>query len=124
MLTAESLATTIFQLSRDVKGANVVGDVVAFLKKKGATALLPRVISNLSRMMEKETAGEVVVVANAEAKKEALAAAESLGIDAKSAKVTTDDSLIGGYIVSKKGTQIDASYKSALLSVYRSVVRG
>jgi F0F1-type ATP synthase delta subunit len=124
MLTADSLAKTILTLSSSEGGRDVVSDTVTYLKKKGALALLPRVASSLARMIEKETTGSEVRIANAAAKKEALAAAESLGIDAASAKVVVDDTLIGGYTVAKKGMQIDTSHKSALLSIYRSVTRG
>jgi F0F1-type ATP synthase delta subunit len=122
MLTAESLAKAISTLPRTESG-DVVKQVMQFLKTKGAIALLPRVIGALSRLDEKNSAGEVVVVANDEGKAEALTAATSIGIDTATAKVVIDNTLIGGYIVSKKGTQIDASYKTALLSVYRSAVR-
>jgi F0F1-type ATP synthase delta subunit len=122
MLTAESLAKAISTLPRTESG-DVVKQVMQFLKTKGAMALLPRVIGSLSRLAEKNSAGEMFVVANAEGAAEALTAATSVGIDTATVKVVTDETLIGGYIVSKKGTQIDASYKTALLSVYRSAVR-
>lgn len=124
MLTADSLAKTILTLSSSEGGRDVVADTVAYLKKKGALALLPRVVSSLSRMVEKDITSSEVRIANTATKKEALAAAESLGVNTAGAKVVVDDTLIGGYTVTKKGMQIDTSHKSALLSVYRSVVRG
>ena len=123
MLTADSLAKTILALSTKEGSNDVVSDTLAYLKKHGALALLPRVVSSLSRMVEKEKSASEVRIANTNAKKDALAAAETLGIDTARAKVVVDDTLIGGFTVAKKGMQIDTSYKSALLSVYRSVVR-
>jgi F0F1-type ATP synthase delta subunit len=123
MLTADSLAKAISTLPH-ADGVDSAKSIVTLLKTKGALALLPRVVGSLSRIAEKTSSGEVVVVAHINAKKNALAAAETLGINSKEVIVRTDDTLIGGYIVSKKGVQIDASYKSALLSVYRSAVRG
>lgn len=118
MLTAESLAHTI------AKTPSITADsVVAFLKSKGAVSLLPRVLASLQRIAEKATSGERVVVATKKDTDAALASAAVVGIDPKHAQVTVDDTLIGGYIVSKKGSQIDTSYKSALLSMYRAAVR-
>lgn len=124
MLTAESVARAVYSLAHEGGDSHsVVDSTVAYLKKKGALALLPKVVLHLSRIASHVHAGERIVVAKNANTKDVRDAAQHFGLS-KDVPLVEDDSLIGGYVLAKKGEQIDASYKRALLTIYRSIVSG
>jgi F0F1-type ATP synthase delta subunit len=121
MITAESFAAALTQISAE--GSLSAEQVRAFAAKKGITSLIPRALRHMGRLAEKESLRFGIVVASEADKKAALDKSLALfGEGMRSAKISIDDTLVGGYIARTKGIQIDASYKKALLSVYRSAI--
>jgi F0F1-type ATP synthase delta subunit len=97
--------------------------LVAYLTSRGRARLLPGILAAYEKLANRPSAKPRVIVAKASAH-EALSGAikkdvQALGADA--VEVTVDDSLVGGYIVRTTDAQIDRSYKTSLLDLYRRI---
>lgn len=90
------------------------GKVLAYMKAKGHLTLLPQVARLIER--EKEGAGDSVLVAK-----------EKDAADAKrrfpGAKVVIDPRVVGGYLAKVGGTVVDATYRKALVSIYKHATK-
>lgn len=123
-----SLANTYAKVIQDAEGkpnVKAFGDsLLAYMKAKGHMALIPQIISILSRAPEKDVA--IVKVRDAEDakkyKKEIEATLTELG--AKGAhRVMEEPRLVGGYSVRAGGKLVDKSFRSALVTLYQGVIR-
>lgn len=121
MITPE-VAAKAFVLSVEEKGAKAALDGLAStLTARGALSLLPRVVAVLERMQTQASsrAIHITVAKKADASVAKEAAERVFG---ESGAVSVDDTLIGGYRITKGGEQLDASYKSALIKLYHSFI--
>jgi F0F1-type ATP synthase delta subunit len=115
---AQALAATT---EKDAKA--FVDALVTSLKARGRLGMLPAILSAYARLADQKSKGVSAIVASeAGAKKHAsdiIADASTLGIEHPT--VIVDGTLVGGYIVRSKDSQIDKSYKRSLLKLYRDV---
>lgn len=81
---------------------------LALMKQKGHLSLLPQVVKVLER---EKSEGEVMVVANEK--------------DAKGFKgnVVVDSRIVGGYLKRSGSKIIDATYRKALVEIYKNAVK-
>lgn len=90
-----------------------VGKVVAYMKERGHVSLLPRVV----RIMERNArSGDALTVA----KQEDVAGARKRFSEAD---VSVDPRIVGGFLLRRKGRVIDATYRKALVNIYKAVTR-
>lgn len=123
-----SLANTYAKVIQEAEGkpnAKAFGDsLLAYMKAKGHVALLPQILSILSRAPESDVA--IVKVRDAEDakkyKKEIDATLSELGAQG-SHRTVLEPRLVGGYSVRAGGKLVDKSFRSALVTLYQSVIR-
>lgn len=93
--------------------------LVAVLKHEGKLALLPGIKRAYERLIYKTTQSTpTLTIAHAH---DEAASKKAIGEAAHHATVTIDTTLIGGFVFRNGSTRIDRSYKSALVSMYRSI---
>lgn len=92
-----------------LKDGSKVAQVLAHMKAKGHLSLLPQVVRILSREIH---TGEVVTVAH-----------EKDATHFKHAKVVIDPRVVGGHIHRNGSTVTDASYRTALVTLYKAVTQ-
>lgn len=97
------------------------------LAKKGHLTIhlqiLQGILLELGRVTQ-DTAPTVVVAKAADAdalKKSIEKALETLGALPSEAVISTDTTLVGGFVASHNGQLIDKSYKQKLVTLYRSI---
>ena len=106
----------------------VLENLTKVLKRKGHTSIhvevLRGVLITLSKI--KQTNGSKVAVAKQsdleKLEKEISQALKSIEGSLKDAQVDIDSTLIGGYVASHNGQRIDATHKTKLLKLYRSII--
>ncbi len=111
--------------TKDVDGA--LESTHALLTKKGHVRLWSSVLKGVIVALEKKETEDTprIIVAKESAKdSEALKAALlKLSIQNQPDTVEVDSSLIGGFVVQYKDKMVDASYKRALIDLYRKVTK-
>lgn len=95
------------------------------LKKRGHTALYPKILRTLIRDMEREEARDTITVtvakeADLDRFKDAITKGETV-MKGAHRTTKTDETIIGGFIIENRETRIDNSYKKRLLTLYRSL---
>lgn len=90
-----------------LKGGFDVKRVVSYMIQKGHQSLLPQVMRILGR---EEAAGEMLTVAH---EKDAQKFLRS------DLRVVVDPHIVGGYVHRKGSTLTDASYRKALVTIYK-----
>ncbi len=99
------------------------------LKEKGHESLHSQILQGVASELafkRKMTASAVVVASSKEAAiyKDAIEASlKKLDGKFKEAVFTTDETLIGGYIASHNGIQVNNSHKEKLVTLYRSITK-
>jgi hypothetical protein len=88
--------------------------VLAYMKQKGHLSLLP----HIARLLEREAgvAGDTVLVAK---EGDVRTAQEKF----PSARVQQDPRVVGGYLAKVGGKIIDATYRRALVNIYKQVTK-
>ena len=119
--------TAVTDLLKEGKDLDTtLASLKSHLGDRGRTKLYPRILRGLLRKSEHEETrkGVKVIVARESDAKKYAAAIETrlaeLGVTAYSTEI--DDTLIGGFIVRTKDTQIDQSFKHTLLHAYRALI--
>lgn len=108
---------------------DVLKGLSAALKRKGHEKLYGQILTGVMRSLtegQSSVASNIVVAKESDRKelKDAIAGAlENIGGNVKDARITVDETLIGGFIASHKGRLINRSYKQRLLSLYRSITK-
>lgn len=97
------------------------------LEQKGHTRLYPSVLRGVARVLEARGTHDARVVvkdtAAYEKQKEAITAAlKKLGTT-EEPELQVDETIIGGFIAEAEGKQLDKSYKSKLVSLYRNLTK-
>lgn len=109
------------------EAAGLLERLRAVLKHRGHEQLLPRIVSEYEREVNRRTHSERVVVALGDeaARKDALKKSEELadmfGIDQKSIHVEADDTLLSGYALRGPGFRYDSSGRARLIALYKSL---
>ena len=113
-------AKALFEILKDASGSELdqkFSAFVEYLKKTGKAKLLPKVLHELERILQKEVknAPKVYFAKDTDESK-AKEIAQKLSIN--SPELVKDEKLIGGVKI-KSGTKLyDASYKKYLLDLY------
>ncbi len=106
--------------------ATILSGLKKTLATRGHQALYTSILNGVARLLQtKNTQLDTVVVARAQdvAKLKADIGAAAKELQATSTpEVVVDDTLIGGFILQSGTTRIDQSYKSKLISLYRSLI--
>ena len=98
--------------------------LVQYMKAKGHLSLLPQIVRLIARMPKKGTA--VVAVAkkgDAEKYKNGISAALNALDISGTHRTVEDPRIVGGYMVRTGSGVVDRSFRSALVSLYRSIAR-
>lgn len=90
------------------------------LEAKGRTGLMPQIANAFRRLALKDADQHRSLLTVAHAKDEHKARKAS---GAEGAKLTVDSTLIGGWTFEDKGTLVDASWKTYLLSIYNAATQ-
>lgn len=125
-MIAKYVQATIEMLESGQKPELVLGNLKILLQKKGHLHLYKNILINLLRRLEQSSQTQIatVTVAKEEAVdelKNAISNALSqLNVTSKP-EIITDPNIVGGLLVETKDQRIDATYKSALLRLYRKI---
>jgi len=115
----------------ELKAGHDPSKVLAGLKntlaKKGHDRLYAAILRGVARVLEAGSAESVVVTtvseADYKAHKDAITAAlKTLDADTEP-KVQIDETIVGGFVAEANNKRIDASYKSKLVTLYRSLTK-
>lgn len=125
MVTADSYAEALYQLTQDEKDSSkVVGNLIALLQKKGHMKLLPNILHSFEAKLAVGRDSQTLTFVCAREKDFEKFKNELTDhfehADAKFTDQVIDDSIIGGYILKKDEVVVDASYKKKLLTLYQS----
>jgi F0F1-type ATP synthase delta subunit len=98
--------------------------MLSYMKAKGHLSLLPSVIKVASRLGAKKAAVAVYAKKEdaAKYKNETASAFKNLEY-AGTHETVIDPNIVGGFTVRANGKIVDKSFRSALVSLYRSIVR-
>jgi len=126
---AHSYATAIFDLAvRGDRTDTLLARLDEVLAAHGHTKLKPDILRELARIAQEAEERETPTVTVARDEHETslsdriARARESLGAS-RPHRTSVDPRVIGGYRVEANHRQIDATYKTALLKLYRNITR-
>lgn len=112
-------------LTPDADASAVIKGFKETLKERGHERLFETVLKNVLRVLEAERPSTVVTVANQKDVEkyaaEIKAALSELSAGDQEPLVKVDDTIIGGYLVENNRRRFDASFKSKLVDLYRSI---
>ncbi|MBX9765049.1 F0F1 ATP synthase subunit delta [Patescibacteria group bacterium] len=96
--------------------------LIRYMKAKGHLSLLSQVVRISGRVSKKGDA-TVLVSKKADADKYKSGINSALkALSVQDSKIVEDERIVGGYVVRAKGKIVDNSFRSALVSLYRSIV--
>jgi F0F1-type ATP synthase delta subunit len=108
------------------KPALVFAGLQSVLARRGHERLLPRIVRSLEREAARATHSDTptLTVAKAGDKDTALVTAlmKDMGVTSEAA-IVIDDTIIGGAKLRNGDTQIDATYKTALINLYHTITK-
>ncbi len=122
-MKAERLAQALHALTAETKGVELTArckSFFAFLRARGYSKLLPQILSAYTKISKQtQVSGTTVRVAKSGKVADVTAQHALTG----TIKEVIDETLIGGYQIETESTLIDASHKSALLTIYQRITR-
>lgn len=98
--------------------------LVAYMKARGHSSLLPAVMRRVEREAAQNSSGVVTLARADDAEKFAsniAASLENLQTTAAGYRVRVDPALVGGYSVRANGKLVDRSYRTALVNLYQRI---
>lgn len=105
----------------------VFANLKAVLERRGHLRLLPRILRVLEREVaqsEKSRQAKVIVARASDADSALVAELmQEIGTTKSQVHVLVDETIIGGAIVRHNHTESDASYKTALYTLYQSITK-
>lgn len=108
---------------KDIK--MILAGLQNFMNARGHESLYPAVLRGVVRILESSDVGEatVTVASTADYKKHKVAIEAVLKEfqSEEEPKVILDDTIVGGYIAESSHQRLDASFKSQLVTLYRSL---
>jgi len=116
----------ILQMLKEGKDLDVVlGGLKKTLKKKGHQELHSSVLAGVLRVIEAKSIDESIVIVGSKESYEkqatAIAAALKNLKSTSEPKIKIDETIIGGFIAEANNIRHDASYKTKLVNLYRSL---
>ena len=124
----ETYITAVLELfEKGQESSQVLEGLKQTLKKRGHERLYASVLRGVERVLEAggtETSRVIVASSAAYEKQKAAieAALQSLGADG-APEVIVDETIVGGFIAEANDTQLDKSYKTKLVSLYRNLTK-
>tara|TARA_B100000678_G_C17907565_1_gene381954 strand:- start:22 stop:438 length:417 start_codon:yes stop_codon:yes gene_type:complete len=99
---------------------------IQYLQEKKREKLLPAIYREINQLLEqKESSNETTLVVASDADidqiKNDIKSYES-EFDLENMSIETDKHIVGGYTLKNARTMIDASYRTALLDLYKKIV--
>lgn len=119
---AKAVAACITE-GQDAK--RVLASLESVLAHRGHQKLKGRILRTLARLLARSQGSEAALFVASEADAQKLKqeiAAASKTLEASDVVEVIDPTIIGGFVLRTKTKQLDQSYKSALLKLYRSVI--
>lgn len=117
-------ATELLREGKEDKA--VLASLREHLSSRGRAKLYPSILRGIIRALaqaEKRDGVKVIVARESDTEKHAKEIKAHLKeIGAESHTVEVDDTIIGGFIIRTKDTQIDQSHKHTLLHAYRALI--
>lgn len=113
-------ATVVEKLSKE-GNTNVAESLIAHLKSRGRTKLLPKILQALQNRASQSVHTARLEVATEGEKTHALEEAKMLGLTPE--HVVVNHSLIRGWRAWSKNQLVDRSGKRALVDLYQNIVR-
>lgn len=102
--------------------SGVADRLIRAMKRRGHLSLLPRAYQRaLSQGGSKKATVTVAKPEDAEVFASEIATALQKHASGEAYEVVADEKVVGGYIVRAKGVVIDASYRTALVSLYKKI---
>lgn len=127
-MSAEGYSIAVYTaIKNGVKPAEALKRLTDILARQGHSALYPRILKTLERSLEKEEGKDTMTVRIAREKdaktykSEIAAFREAQGLSGEE-EVIVDETIVGGYVLEGKGARTDASYKTSLISIYKSLI--
>lgn len=123
MMLADSYATALHRaIQQGTDAAKACESLVSVLTREGKKALLPSILRAYQRLVfAHKRSGTTITLANTQNEKAARAACMQ-AFGATDASIHIDETIIGGYAIEHQSKRIDNTYKSALLTMYRSII--
>lgn len=107
--------------------AVVLAELQKVLARRGHSRLYASILHGVARVLEaRGTKGATVVVSDEATYQKFKDAIEATLRDfgaKQSPEVIVDETIVGGYIVEAENQQLDKSYKSKLVSLYRNLTK-
>jgi F0F1-type ATP synthase delta subunit len=122
-MKAERLAQVLHKATTShtkAEAAVFMDSFMSYMNLRGYKGLLPRVLKEFERLHDRSH-DESVVVTVAKAR-DIAPLLQKHHIEEK-AITKIDETIIGGYHIETKSSQIDATQKNALLTLYRNLTR-
>ena len=117
-------ATLVMDAVKRGAGDDFAKKLVAYLKKRGHTSLLPGIVARVERMSGSSTGARVMLAKASDAEKFAQSIASTLttlNVAAGDYAVTVDERVVGGFAVLGKGKVVDKTYRTALVNLYQKI---
>lgn len=126
MRTKDYITATTELLREGKEAGTLLDSLKQHLASRGRMKLYPSILRGITRTLaqkEKREGVKVVVAREGDAQKYAAEITEQLTkIGATAHTLEVDDTLIGGFVIKTKDTQIDKSHKHTLLHAYRALI--
>jgi F0F1-type ATP synthase delta subunit len=114
-------------LATGAKPETVLTNLKSVLDRRGHVRLLPRIMRALERELARlQTVGvPTLTVARASDATSALAKSlvRELALDDAALRIVVDETIVGGAKLRANSQEIDASYKTALITLYQSITK-
>lgn len=124
MSLAHAYAKVLHDAEAEGLGKTFAEKMVSYMKNKGHLSLLPSVLKISSRLGAQESA--VLVCAKKDDvtkyKNEIAAAFKTLGHSGHHETII-DHNIVGGFTARANGKVVDSSFRSSLVTLYRSIIR-
>lgn len=123
MSLSHAYAAVIREAEENNLGKPFAEKLLRYMKAKGHLSLLSQIVK-LSARASKKGIATVTVAKKHDVEKHKTAINAALkSLSADEHLVTEDERMVGGYVVRAHGKIIDNSFRSALVSLYRSIAR-
>lgn len=119
---AHALSRSLENATSSSEAEARVDELVTVLKREGKMRALPAVLRELERLQARKSSQKPTLTVTKES--DSRKALEELGnhlSKVPEVEVKTDERLVGGWRYTDSDTLVDASYKTALLELYRRV---
>jgi F0F1-type ATP synthase delta subunit len=119
---AHALSQSLESITHNTGAESRVDALVVLLKKEGKMRALPAILRELERLEARKSSQKPMLAVSKESDLQS-AFEELRGYLSTTPEIATkiDERLIGGWRYTDRDTRIDASYKTALLELYRRV---